>query len=253
MSWRTRSNSRATAWRSRAAVGSSSSTHRAPRASARAISTICSCSTDSVPARRLRRDVEAPLAHDVAGPAAHRAPADQSGAPVAAEEDVLGDRQVRHDHRVLEDRGDPLAPARRCRRRGGAGSPPNRTVARVRLAAGRTGSRRGSTCRRRCGRPGRGTARPRATGRRRAARGWCRTACSTPVTSTSAWPLDVIALSVPGEAGGRASRAAPAVRVRLGRCGADAAVGRAVHVAPQGRVADRGRRDRARAGRRPGS
>ena len=47
VSWRTRSNSRATAWRSRAAVGSSSSTHLAPRASARTISTTCRCSTDS--------------------------------------------------------------------------------------------------------------------------------------------------------------------------------------------------------------
>src|SRR3984957_20444200 len=47
VSWRTRSNSRTMAWRSSAAVGSSSSTHLAPRASARTISTTCSCSTDS--------------------------------------------------------------------------------------------------------------------------------------------------------------------------------------------------------------
>jgi hypothetical protein len=44
-SCRTRANSRAMAARSRAAVGSSSSRHRVPAASARAISTICRCST----------------------------------------------------------------------------------------------------------------------------------------------------------------------------------------------------------------
>jgi len=47
VSCRTRSNSRVTAARSRAAVGSSSSRQRVPAARARAISTICRCSTDS--------------------------------------------------------------------------------------------------------------------------------------------------------------------------------------------------------------
>ncbi len=46
-SWLTRSKSRCTAPRSSAAVGSSSSRQRAPVARARAISTICSCSTVS--------------------------------------------------------------------------------------------------------------------------------------------------------------------------------------------------------------
>ena len=44
-SWRTRSNRRRTAPRSRAAVGSSSSRQRVPAASARMISTTCRCST----------------------------------------------------------------------------------------------------------------------------------------------------------------------------------------------------------------
>ena len=44
-SCRTRANSRSIAPRSSAAVGSSSSRHRVPAASARAISTICRCST----------------------------------------------------------------------------------------------------------------------------------------------------------------------------------------------------------------
>src|ERR1700728_1869102 len=62
-----------------------------------------------VPAERPGCYVKAPIAHDGAGPVAHRPPADQSRG--GAEEHVLGDRQVRHDHRVLEDRGDPLVPA----------------------------------------------------------------------------------------------------------------------------------------------
>jgi len=57
----------------------------------------------------LRRDVKPPLPHDVARAPAHRAPAHQRRS--GAEEDVLRDRQVRHDHRVLEHGRDPLAPA----------------------------------------------------------------------------------------------------------------------------------------------
>ena len=174
VSWRTRSNSRRTAWRSSAAVGSSSSTHLAPRASARAISTICSCSTDRSRHGVSGVDVEAPLAHDVAGPA-RASRASSPPAARAAEEDVLRDRQVAARS---SSAGRPWRSTRasaRCRRR--AARARRRTAPCPRPArSGRTGSRPGSTCPRRCGRPGRGTARRRWTGRRRAARGWCRTA-----------------------------------------------------------------------------
>ncbi len=64
-SWRTRSNSRSTAPRSRAAVGSSSSRQRVPAASARVISTTCRCSTVRLRAGGVGVHVEAPVGHDL--------------------------------------------------------------------------------------------------------------------------------------------------------------------------------------------
>ena len=172
-----------------------------------------------------------------------------------AEEDVLRDRQVRHDHRVLEDRGDPLAPAPDVTdaRRGLAAEP---HLPGVRLAQRRTGSRPGSTCPRRSGRPGRGT------DRRRRDRSTPRSArvvpnrLSTPVTSTSA-RRPVMSWRPGGHGGVRRGRlparwAASGHSRRSGR-GADAAVGGAVRRCPTACVSvTGGGGDRWRAGRRPG-
>ena len=111
------------------------------------------CSTVRSGAVRARVDLEAPLGHDCASASRIRRQSTRPpAAGLAAEEDVLGDGELRHHHRVLEDRRDPLAPGvdRAERRR--------RLAVEAHLAASgrqsRTGSRRASTCRRRCGRPG---------------------------------------------------------------------------------------------------
>ncbi len=72
-------------------------------------------------------DVEVPLAQDSARLGAHRAPVDDTAAArLAAEEDVLGDRELGDDHRVLEDGGDAASPGADVAN-GGAGSPSKRT------------------------------------------------------------------------------------------------------------------------------
>ena len=182
VSCRTRSNSRWLAWRSSAAVGSSSSTHLAPRASARAISTTWSCSTDSsrqgvsgamssphspMMSRVLRR---------IARQLTTRGPTADGPTPTAGRR---GRRSPRPTGAARSSSaGTPWRSTRasaRCRRR--AARARRRTAPCPRPArTGRTGSRRGSTCPRRSCRPGRGTARRRWKGQLRAGRGWCRTA-----------------------------------------------------------------------------
>ncbi len=135
VSCRTRSNSRWLAWRSSAAVGSSSSTHRAPRASARAISTTWSCSTDSSrqgvsgamssPHSPMMSRVLLRIARQLTTPGP---PADgpniDGGAPrkTFSATDRCGTIIECWNTVAIHSRQRPMSPTR------GAGSPPNRTV-----------------------------------------------------------------------------------------------------------------------------
>ena len=186
------------------------------------------------------------------GPAAHRPPADQPPGWLPRKTFSATDRS-RHDHRVLEDRGDPLAPAGDVAHAGrGLAAEPHR--ARVRLDEAGQDRDEGRLARAVAADQARGTARrsiDRLTPRRARV---VPNRFSTPVTSTSAWPLEVIALIRSGGArrprqgrrppGGVTDEARTRRRRRRGpgrtRC-------------PTGVASrDRGRGERGRAGRRPG-
>ena len=123
---------------------------------------------------------DAEAGEQLLGVALHRRGVDGAAAAgLAAEVDVLGDRALRQQVELLEDRRDagvlglervteaspPRRPARSCRRRAGR---------RPRAASS------GSTCRRRSPRPGRAPARRAARGRRRRGRCGRRTTWSAP-------------------------------------------------------------------------
>ena len=105
-------------------VGSSRTSTRQPTATARAISTICCAAIGSVPATRVGPDAAGGCSSASARAARSRiARRDRAGAAAArrlhAEEDVLGDREVRRERQLLVDhrharRGAPPAarPAR---------------------------------------------------------------------------------------------------------------------------------------------
>ena len=125
------SNSRSTSTEVSAAVGSSITITFALKESALAISTICWSATDSPRAGRLgssstpSRAKTAVVCRRISArsmrrPAAQRLPAD---------EDVLGDREVGEERRLLVDDRDPRVP-----RRGGPGEGRRRPVDRQRAA-----------------------------------------------------------------------------------------------------------------------
>ena len=92
-----------------AAVGSSMMTTSAARESARRISTSCCSATRSERAGTVAAEVESGGAHEGLVALPQRSPLhDARGRGLGAEEDVLGDTQLRHDRRLLSDGRDPV-------------------------------------------------------------------------------------------------------------------------------------------------
>ena len=99
-------NSRRTSWADSEAVGSSMIRTRTCSESALAISTVC-CSARVRPRAGSSTSSRTPSrAEDRLGVPAHPATIDQAAAIAMADEDVLGDGQVREAHRLLVDRRD---------------------------------------------------------------------------------------------------------------------------------------------------
>ena len=156
-----------------AAVGSSMMMTGASSTSARAISTICFCAVDRLPARRARIDIEAgaETAQNLRGPAlGFAARVEETGRPrLVAEQHVFRDAQLGHDHQLLEDGNDAVA-AGIARRRELHVVSADANAALVRAACRPTGCGSASTCRHRSRRPAHAPRRREDRARRRAAR-----------------------------------------------------------------------------------
>ena len=156
------------------AVGSSRIRIVAPRYSAFRISTRCASPTDRSATSAIAASRRSPvaLAQRLAPPRSARARSSRSAAPwLAAEHDVLGDGERRHEHEVLvhhaDAGGDRVAPCVQPV----TSRPFDFDRARVGRVHAARASASASTCRRRSRRRARGSrrARPRAT-----RRGWRR-------------------------------------------------------------------------------
>ena len=100
-------NSRRTSWAESEAVGSSMIRTRTCNESALAISTVC-CSARVRPRAGSSVSRRTPSRPRIASASRRiRATVDHAAAVAMADEDVLRDRQVREDHRLLVDRRDP--------------------------------------------------------------------------------------------------------------------------------------------------
>ena len=101
--------SRCTSWAESEAVGSSMIRTRTSSEIALAISTVCCSARVSPRAGSPTSSRTSSRAEDLARLAFHAPPVDDLAAIAVADEDVLGDRQVREDHRLLVDGRDAEA------------------------------------------------------------------------------------------------------------------------------------------------